>query len=271
MISDVDEALRDFLAADVPLPQGEIDISFDRPTREWSSRLSRPTLNLFLFDVRERMEFRDPNESRAITPDGRIRTQRPPRRIDLSYVITAWAKEHGDEHRILARVLTSMFRTLELVGDQLGGELQTTNYPVLMRIMPPDHIAKPADLWGVLDNDMRASLTWVATAPLQTAAPVIGPIVRTRELRVGEMEGGTRESFMEIAGVVHRGSDTLDTIAAARVSVDGSAVTAVTDADGVFRLQPLQAGEYVLRAETPDGATGNRSVTIPSPSYDVSV
>ena len=184
MISDVDEALRDFLAADVPLPQGEIDISFDRPTREWSSRLSRPTLNLFLFDVRERMEFRDPNESRAITPDGRIRTQRPPRRIDLSYVITAWAKEPGDEHRILARVLTSMFRTLELVGDQLGGELQTTNYPVLMRIMPPDHIAKPADLWGVLDNDMRASLTWVATAPLQTAAPVIGPIVRTRELRV---------------------------------------------------------------------------------------
>jgi len=271
MITDVDEALRELLTADVPLPQGEVDISFDRPTREWSSRLSRPTLNLFLFDVRERMEFRDASEARSITPDGRVRSTRPPRRIDLSYVITAWAKEPGDEHRILSRVLAAMFRTLEIAGEELGGELQGSTYPVLMRIMPPDHIAKPADLWGVLDNDMRASLTWVATAPLQTVAPTVGPLVRTRELRVGEMEGEARETFMEIAGVVHHAGDTLDTIPNVRVSVDGTAVTGLTDAEGVFRLRPLRAGDYVLRAETSEGAVSTRPVTIPSPSYDVGV
>ncbi|MGH2632105.1 MAG: Pvc16 family protein [Tepidiformaceae bacterium] len=271
MIPDVDEALRELLTTDVPLPPGEIDIAFDRPTREWSSRLSRPTLNLFLFDVRERMEFRDPNDFRTITPDGRIKLEHPPRRIDLSYVITAWAKEPGDEHRILARVLAAMFRTQELGTEQLAGELEGSLYPVLMRIMPPDHIAKPADLWGVLDNDMRASLTWVATAPLQPVAPTTGPIVRTRELRFREVEGEGPEAFLEIAGVVHHTGDTLNTIPGTRVSVDGRTVESITDADGIFRLQPLTAGEYVLRAETPDGTVGTRSVTIPSPSYDVAV
>lgn len=271
MIPDVDEALREFLAADVPLPQGEIDISFERPTREWSSRLSRPTLNLFLFDVRERKEFRDPNEIRSIMPDGRMKLEQPPRRIDLSYVITAWAKEPGDEHRILTRVLAAMFRTLELPETHLSGELEGSQYPVLMRIMPPDHIAKPADLWGVLDNEMRASLTWVATAPLRPAAPTVGPIVRTRELRFGEMEGEAREPFLEIAGVVHHAGDTLKTIAGARVSVEGTAVESLTDGQGIFRLQPLQAGEYVLRAETPDGVVRTQAVTIPSPSYDLAL
>ena len=39
---------------DVPIKKAEVEIAFDRPTRDWSSRLSKPTLNLFLFDVRER-------------------------------------------------------------------------------------------------------------------------------------------------------------------------------------------------------------------------
>ncbi|MFQ5382433.1 MAG: Pvc16 family protein, partial [Dehalococcoidia bacterium] len=56
MFSEVDESLRSLLIADVPLDPASVDITFERPTREWSSRLSRPTVNLFLADVRERTE-----------------------------------------------------------------------------------------------------------------------------------------------------------------------------------------------------------------------
>ncbi len=271
MISDVDEAIRQLLIADVPLPVGEVDISFERPTREWSSRLSRPTLNLFLFDVRERLEFRDTNDIRSLTADGRMMSRRPPRRIDLSYVITAWAKEPADEHRVLSRVLASMFRTLEMTNGSLGGELDGSDYPVLLRIMPPDYLAKPADLWGVLDNDLHASLTWVATAPLHPVAPFVGPIVRTRELRVGNAASDERESFFEIAGVVWRDGDPAATVPGVRVSVVGTAVQTTTEADGVFRLQPLSAGTYVLRADMPAGEAHDRPITIPSSTYDISI
>ena len=55
MFQDVDGTLRAVLMADVPIKKAEVEIAFDRPTRDWSSRLSKPTLNLFLFDVRERV------------------------------------------------------------------------------------------------------------------------------------------------------------------------------------------------------------------------
>ena len=35
------------VTAGIPIRANEIDISFERPTREWSSKLSRPTINLF--------------------------------------------------------------------------------------------------------------------------------------------------------------------------------------------------------------------------------
>ena len=53
MIADLDESIRQLLIAEMPLKNGEVEISFDQPKREWSSRLSRPTVNFFLYDLRE--------------------------------------------------------------------------------------------------------------------------------------------------------------------------------------------------------------------------
>jgi hypothetical protein len=53
MIDELDEVLRQLLVREIPIKNGEVDIKFEQPKREWSSRLSRPTLNLFLYDVRE--------------------------------------------------------------------------------------------------------------------------------------------------------------------------------------------------------------------------
>ena len=58
MIDDLDEALRDLLIREMPIANNEIDIAFDQPTRDWTSRLSRPTINIFLHDVRENNKLR---------------------------------------------------------------------------------------------------------------------------------------------------------------------------------------------------------------------
>ena len=161
MFNDADETLKQYLTAAIPIANGEVDISFERPSREWSGRLSRPTLNCFLYDIRERSGFRDDTATRIADGKGGFRAQRPPRRIDLSYMVTAWAREAEDEHRILARTLAAMYRAGEIDRRFFQGHLLESEYPVLARIVPPDHVAKPADLWGVLDNELRTSLVWV--------------------------------------------------------------------------------------------------------------
>ncbi len=58
MIADLDETLRKLLVEELPVKNGEIDIEFDQPNREWSAKLTKPTVNMFLYDLRENAELR---------------------------------------------------------------------------------------------------------------------------------------------------------------------------------------------------------------------
>jgi len=269
MFDDVDETLRQVLLTDVPVERSEIDISFDRPIRDWSSRLSKPTLNLFLFDVRERVDFRDDAWRVTRNANGQAVHERRPRRVDLAYTVTAWTKEAEDEHRILAGVLACMYRQSKVDPALLQGDLVNVEVPILLRSMPPDYLVKPADYWGVMDNDLHASLTWVATVPLDAFKPFTGPIVRTRELLVGQLGDEARESFVRVAGVAHRKGDLLAGVPNLKIAVVGTGFQATTDEEGKFSFSGLQHGDYALRVETPEGKTSERKVTVPSGDYDI--
>jgi hypothetical protein len=271
MFNDVDESLRELLIADMPIDRNEVDISFERPSREWSSRLSKPTLNLFLYDVRERMDMRDDMPYVQRTATGSTLTRRPPRRIDVSYCITAWAKEPADEHRILARTLACMFRNAHVPPEHLQGNLGDGEYPLLMRIMPPDHLAKPADFWGVMDNEMRVALTWVATVAMDPFVPVEGPMVRTAEFDFTAVGESWRERFTLVAGTAHQPGDPLAGVDGVRLSVRGTALAATTGADGRFTFGALPPGEYTWLVEAPGGRAVERAVTVPSPAYDIEI
>ena len=58
MISDVDEALRNLILDSLTVSRQNVDIKYDLPSRDWASRLNRPTINLFLFDIRENLRLR---------------------------------------------------------------------------------------------------------------------------------------------------------------------------------------------------------------------
>jgi len=271
MFDEVDESLRSLLVSDVPLDPAEVDISFARPAREWSSRLARPTVNLFLFDIRERTDFRDDALRVRETGNGTITRERAPRRVDLSYLITAWTREPEDEHRILARLLACLYRNPKLAADHLQGSLKDALLPVLLRAMSPDHLQKSVDFWGVMDNELHAGLTWVVTAPLDAFAPITGPMVTTKEILVGPMAQAERRVSFQVAGIAHRAGDARDGLGGVRISLVGSALSTVTDARGRFSLAELPAGDHVLRVATSDGHAFEHSITVPSASYDVPV
>ncbi|MDP2327958.1 MAG: Pvc16 family protein, partial [Dehalococcoidia bacterium] len=51
MIHLLDATLEQYLRSEVPLDD-RVDIAYNAPDDEWSSRLTRPTVNLFVWDIR---------------------------------------------------------------------------------------------------------------------------------------------------------------------------------------------------------------------------
>lgn len=270
MFSDVDETLRAVLTADIPIERNEVDISFDRPTREWSNRLSKPTLNLFLADIRELRDFRNEVSTVERNGDGTVR-RRPPRRVDLTYLVTAWAREPADEHRILSATLASMFRQYRVGAEHVQGQLANVPGTLLVRIMPPDYLVKPADFWGAMDNELRASLTWVATAPLDPFTPIEAPLVRTVETRVQDIDGTKLESMLRLGGVIYRDGDVLNGVEGAVVSLEGTALRQATDGEGRFAFTSVPSGSRKFVVETPDGRRVESEREVPGPGYDIEV
>ena len=86
MLHLLDESLEAFLRAVVPLPARDVDVAFDAPDGDWSAALSsRPTVNLYLWDVRPNLAERECGEMIVEEPDGRRLPPRPaaPGRLPL--------------------------------------------------------------------------------------------------------------------------------------------------------------------------------------------
>src|SRR5690606_42031803 len=99
MLDDLDKTLETVLR-DRGGIGSDIEVAFDQPNREWASRLSRPTLNLFVFDVRENQRLRQVD--REVHRNGNSASITvPPRRMDVAYLVTAWTRKIEDEDRLI--------------------------------------------------------------------------------------------------------------------------------------------------------------------------
>src|SRR5258708_35695380 len=104
MFADLDETIRQLLIHHVPLNLSEVDVSFDAPDREWSGRLSRPTVNCFMYDVRENADLREAAwDFSRDTANGTVTRKKLPVRFNAIYNVTVWARAPEDEHRLLWR------------------------------------------------------------------------------------------------------------------------------------------------------------------------
>ena len=58
MIQDIDESLRALVKREA-LEGNGVDVAFDAPTKEWVSRRNAPTVDLYLYDIREDLSRRE--------------------------------------------------------------------------------------------------------------------------------------------------------------------------------------------------------------------
>ena len=192
MFNDLDDTIKEMLVEQAQLDASQVDISFDTPDREWASRLTRPTVNCFLYDVRENLELRKQSWDVQRMDNGNQSSRRkPPMRVAATYQITAWARAREDEHRLLWRVLATLVKNVPLPVEVLKGDL--VNQPVLpipVKVAQEEDMPSNfADLWQALDNRIRPSITYSVTLALDPAVEITTPLVlQPPTVRMDRME-----------------------------------------------------------------------------------
>ncbi len=176
MIHEVDELLEKLVKKDA-LNGSSVELVFDAPTKDWVARRNAPTVDLYLYDIREDLQRRVPAWEDTRDADGRVQGRNlPPRRYKLSYLVTAWTQRPEDEHRLLSALLSCFIRNAMIKVDQLSGTLAEPDLPVYIDVgQPPSQDRSLADVWSALGGELKPSLDVVVTAP----------IIVKRELAVG--------------------------------------------------------------------------------------
>lgn len=195
MIDHVDEALRHLVERNV-LNDSGVEVAFDPPTREWATRRNAPTIDLYLYDIREDLDRRNVAYEDVRDERGRVTDRRPPpRRFALSYLVTAWTQRAEDEHRLLGSMLDCFLGMERLPRDLFDPEV-TPALPLPVTIgVPPRDERSIADIWTALGGELKPSLDLVVTVPLTTVAssPAGPPVLEQPRFDVVRPEEGAGE------------------------------------------------------------------------------
>jgi len=268
-IADLDEALRAMLRRELRRHGFEgVQIAFDAPSKEWSGKLTSPTVDLFLYDLREATEraVTSPGERRA---NGSAVLTAPPLRLELTYAVTAWTKAVEDEHRLLSQVLAVLFSHRRLPADLLGegdGALARAETSVGR---PRE---EKADFWTSVGGQYKASIDYVVHVTIASGASFErGPEIRTQTLRT-RLAGAPARTVRELHRVAGTVCDADERpVADAWVAVPEAGLWSVTDRAGRFRFNRIAPGPHRLIARTAAGEEGEATLTVPGGTADLTV
>lgn len=179
MIHEVDSALQS-LIEDEATGTSDVEVVFDAPTKEWAGRRNAPTIDVYLYDIREDLRRRSRGLLNEYADERVVARHLPPRHFKLSYLITAWTQRPEDEHRLLASLLQCFLRFDSFPARFLGGSLADLGLPVALTIgLPPPEDRSFADVWTALGGELKPSLDLVVSAPMATGQRFeAGPPVR---------------------------------------------------------------------------------------------
>jgi len=273
MLADLDETLRALLKREIARHGFDgVEVAFDAPAREWSSQLSSPTVNLFLYDIRESSDFR-PTEWQTDRSNGHHREVRPPMMMECSYAVTAWTQAVEDEHRLLSQVLGVLFAFPQLPADALAGRLAETasRFAIEGRIGQAKSDGK-ADFWSAVGGQYKASLDYVVTLACESGVAYDrGPEVRTQTVtpRITDGPPSTIQEMHRFGGKVldADGSPLPDVW----VTLPELGLFAASDPQGRFRLNRVPGGKHALVARTRDGREAKAEIAVPGAVLDLQV
>lgn len=250
MLNLLDDSLEAFLRAEVPLAPSDVDVSFDAPDRDWGAAVTKPTVNLFLWDVRRNLDEREAGWTVAEAEGKRVRARQKPR-VDFRYIVTAWTSDVRDEHALLGSVLATLLEHGELPEQHLQGSYAPVRPLPSLDVAPPDG-RDQAEFWEALGGQLKPGLDMVVTATIDAAqlAEAGPPVFR---FRVEVNGNGATTGSTHIAGRVE------DATAATVRSPRGRGVVGP---DGAFLVRAEEGDEVVVETDKPrTGKVGTTGAT----------
>lgn len=174
MLAAVDESLESYLRAVVPLSAVDIDVSFEPPDEEWAAKLTRPTVNVHLWDIK-RSSVRAVTGVEHIERDGTPHRRLALPRVELRYFITVWTTEHDDERSLLGSLLVALLSRPEIPNDYLSRSMVGLPNPELLVARAGESETFSLEMRTKLGLQLML-LTVVDTGPGTPLAPAVEQI-----------------------------------------------------------------------------------------------
>lgn len=225
--------------------------SFLTPERGYAP--AENTVNLFLYDVKENRDLRDPVPI-VERVNGDFVRRRPPLRVDCCYLVTVWSTAEKDvkvaeEHQLLGQAFLWLSRFPTIPKDYLQGSLKNPAFP-----LPPTMVAQmdgtrnTAEFWTALGIPPRPCFNLVVTIAMDLGlGERVGPPVIGKEIRLKQINPpGDPDSLFEIGGTV-TDAGTHAPIGEARVTLGQTGQMTTTDRDGCYRFLGIPPGNSKLR------------------------
>ncbi|MGB9180926.1 MAG: Pvc16 family protein [Pyrinomonadaceae bacterium] len=282
MFQDLDSTLKKILGdGGAPLPLRSAEVGFEPPDKSFAPAV--PTINLFLYEVKENRELRDPQPI-IVKSGATFVRQLPPLRVEGVYLVTTWSDKTGaakiaEEHLLLGQAIAWLSRFPVIPDAFLQGSLVGQPFPPPTLVAQMDANKNAGEFWSALGSTPRPAfyLSVTISIDLGLVTPE-GPPVVTKEIILKEkMPTGIAEpvlaDFFEIGGTV-RDANTLAVIANAQVTLLELQRVAITDAEGHFRFDELNSGNYTLRTVATGFSPFNIAIEVPGTvlnAYDVNL
>ncbi|MYS22466.1 Protein of unknown function [Streptomyces sp. DvalAA-14] len=195
MIHEADEVLKKLLSGGALAGTG-VEIAFEAPTRDWAARRNAPTIDAYLYDIREDSKRRESGSTEVRDERGMVLRRRlPPRWFRLSYLVTAWTKRPQDEHRMLAAVLATLVPHELLRPEELTGSLAALGLTVPLTVAGNLDARSSAEVWSALGGELKPSVDVVITVPIPSFPEYdAGPPVEELGVRVRATAGTGADS-----------------------------------------------------------------------------
>jgi hypothetical protein len=268
-IADLDEALRTLLKRELERHGFEgVEIAFDAPSKEWSGKLTGPTVDLFLYDMREALDraAATPSERRT---NGTAVISDPPLQLELTYAVTAWTKAVEDEHRLLSQVLAILYSYSDVPSDVIAQNAGTTLARAETSVGRPRE--EKADFWTSVGGQYKASIDYVVQIVVESGATFVrGPEVRTTTIRTLQVDGSraaTLEELHRMGGTVSAEDGT--PLRGAWIALPDAGRWAATDQNGRFTFARVAPGKHQVVARSADGHEAKATVTVPGGRCDL--
>jgi hypothetical protein len=268
-LADLDEALRTLLKRELAHHGFEgVEIAFDAPSREWSGKLTGPTANLFLYDLREAAG----QSSQAVgerRSNGKAEITSPSLRLEATYAITAWAKAVEDEHRLLSQILAILHSHRQIPGDLLDGRLSQVGEVETVVGRPME---EKAEFWSAVGGQYKPSIDFAVRMEVESGASFErGPEVRTQTLTARDRDAprGMLLELYRFGGTVRDAEG--EPVRDAWVTLPELGAWASSDADGRFIFDRVGPGPHRLVARTADGREVETTIEVPGSTADVAL